>query len=328
MESRSSLPRWLAVAIALTAPLALYRASAAEPAYPTRPVRLVVPYPPSGGTDLVARMLGQKMSETWHYQVVIDNRAGGSAIIGTDIVAKASPDGYTLLMGSSSGMVLNPLLVSDLPYNAAKDFAPISLTSVNAFVLVVSPQLAANSIAELVALAKAKPGQLNYASPGYNTPAQLAVEMFKAVTGTDIVHVPYKGSEPALVDIMAGHVQMKFNSISGVVPLIRANKLKALAIATPQRSRVLPNVPTMAEAGVPNFEAGTWEAMYAPARTPKPILDEISRQVVKALADPEVAKRIADGGAEPHGSTPEQLATYTRDETARWKLAIKNTQQK
>lgn len=292
--------------------------------YPARPLRLVVPFAPGGGSDMVARAIGQKLSEAWGQQVVVDNRGGGGGIIGTEIAAKSAPDGYTLLWGTSSGLVINPLLHSKLPYNVSRDFAPISMISINPILLVVNNSVPVNSVKELIALAKARPGQLNYASPGYGSPVHLAMEILKSMTGTDIVHVPYKGAGPALTDLIAGHVQMKFNSIAPVLPLLRTGRLKALAIGSAQRSRIVPDIPTMIEAGVPGFETVTWYGLFVPAKTPKHIANKLNAQIIKILADPEMVQRLANDGAEPRSSTPEGLATYMREEAERWKKAIKD----
>ena len=308
--------------------LALACAGAAHAAdktdYPNRPIRMMIPFPPGGGSDLVARMVAMNLSERLGRTVVADNRAGAGGVIATDTVAKAAPDGYTILWGTSGGMVINPLLDSTLPYHPMRDFAPVSMVAVNPFLLVVNNALPANSFKELVALAKAKPGQLNYSTPGAGTPAHLAMELLKVMTGTNIVHIPYKGAAAALTDIIAGNVQMKFNSMPAVVPLIKSGRIKALAISTPQRSKVMPEIPTIIESGVPGFEVVTWYGIFTPAKTPRNIVDKLNAHIVKTMASAEVGQRLIDDGAEPRSSTPDGLVTYMREEAERWKKAIKN----
>ncbi len=308
--------------------LALVCAGAAhaadKPDYPNRPIRMMIPFPPGGGSDLVARMVAMNLSERLGRTVVADNRAGAGGVIATDTVAKAAPDGYTILWGTSGGMVINPLLDSTLPYHPMRDFAPVSMVAVNPFLLVVNNALPANSFKELVALAKAKPGQLNYSTPGAGTPAHLAMELLKVMTGTNIVHIPYKGAAAALTDIIAGNVQMKFNSMPAVVPLIKSGRIKALAISTPQRSKVMPEIPTIIESGVPGFEVVTWYGIFTPAKTPRNIVDKLNAHIVKTMASAEVGQRLIDDGAEPRSSTPDGLVTYMREEAERWKKAIKN----
>ena len=308
--------------------LALVCAGAAhaadKPDYPNRPIRMMIPFPPGGGSDLVARMVAMNLSERLGRTVVADNRAGAGGVIATDTVAKAAPDGYTILWGTSGGMVINPLLDSTLPYHPMRDFAPVSMVAVNPFLLVVNNALPANSFKELVALAKAKPGQLNYSTPGAGTPAHLAMELLKVMTGTNIVHIPYKGAAAALTDIIAGNVQMKFNSMPAVVPLIKSGRIKALAISTPQRSKVMPEIPTIIESGVPGFEVVTWYGIFTPAKTPRNIVDKLNVHIVKTMASAEVGQRLIDDGAEPRSSTPDGLVTYMREEAERWKKAIKN----
>ena len=285
---------------------------------------MMIPFPPGGGSDLVARMVAMNLSERLGRTVVADNRAGAGGVIATDTVAKAAPDGYTILWGTSGGMVINPLLDSTLPYHPMRDFAPVSMVAVNPFLLVVNNALPANSFKELVALAKAKPGQLNYSTPGAGTPAHLAMELLKVMTGTNIVHIPYKGAAAALTDIIAGNVQMKFNSMPAVVPLIKSGRIKALAISTPQRSKVMPEIPTIIESGVPGFEVVTWYGIFTPAKTPRNIVDKLNAHIVKTMASAEVGQRLIDDGAEPRSSTPDGLTTYMREEAERWKKAIKN----
>ncbi len=306
----------------LTAMLIMASAAPAQ-TYPIRPIRWVVTYPPGGPTDVVARAIGAKLTEAWGQQIVIDNRAGAGGVIGTDIAAKAVPDGYTLLFGTSAGLTINPALNSKLPYDAVKDFAPVSLLVLNPQILVVHPAVPVNSVKELIALAKARPGQLNYASVGLGSPNHMGMELLKALTGIDIVHVPYKGTGPAITDLLGGQVQVMFNSMPSVIPLVASGKLKGLAVGSVQRSPAVPDIPTVAEAGVPGFENVTWYGMFAPAKTPHDIIVKLNKQVVQILASPEMAQRLASQGAEPRSSTPEELTKFMRVESERWKKVIK-----
>ena len=306
----------------LTAMLIMASAAPAQ-TYPIRPIRWVVTYPPGGPTDVVARAIGAKLTEAWGQQIVIDNRAGAGGVIGTDIAAKAVPDGYTLLFGTSAGLTINPALNSKLPYDAVKDFAPVSLLVLNPQILVVHPAVPVKAVKELVALATARPGQLNYASVGLGSPNHMGMELLKALTGIDIVHVPYKGTGPAITDLLGGQVQVMFNSMPSVIPLVASGKLKGLAVGSVQRSPAVPDIPTVAEAGVPGFENVTWYGMFAPAKTPHDIIVKLNKQVVQILASPEMAQRLASQGAEPRSSTPEELTKFMRVESERWKKVIK-----
>jgi tripartite-type tricarboxylate transporter receptor subunit TctC len=305
------------------AALLIVAGGALAQSYPSRPIRWIVTYPPGGPTDVVARAIGAKLTEAWGQQIVIDNRAGAGGVIGTDLAAKAVPDGYTLLFGTSAGLTINPALSSKLPYDAVRDFAPVSLLVLNPQLLVVNNAVPANSVKELIAYAKARPGQLNYASVGQGSPNHLGMELLKALTGIEMVHVPYKGTGPAITDLLGGQVQLMFNSMPSVLPLVKSGKLKGLAVGSAQRSPAIPDIPTVAEAGVPGFENVTWYGMFAPAKTPHDIVAKLNRQVVKILAEPEMAQRLASQGAEPRGSTPEDLVKFMRVESERWKKVIK-----
>jgi tripartite-type tricarboxylate transporter receptor subunit TctC len=308
------------IAIAMLAVLVAGAVSAQT--YPSRPIRWIVTYPPGGPTDAVARAVGAKLTEAWGQQIVIDNRAGAAGIIGTDLAAKAVADGYTLLFGTSAGLTINPALSSKLPYDPVKDFAPVSLLVLNPQILVLNNAVPANSVKELIAYAKARPGQLNYASVGQGSPNHLGMELLKALGGIDMVHVPYKGTGPAITDLLGGQVQLMFNSMPSVLPLVKSGKLKGIAVGSAQRSPAIPDLPTVAEAGVPGFENVTWYGMFAPAKTPQDIIVKLNRQVVKILAEPEMAQRLANQGAEPRSSTPEGLAKFMQVESVRWKKVI------
>jgi len=316
-------PRFgLVFAIVTSAYCAPTHALESAAAYPDKPVRLIVTFPPGGGTDMVAREVGQKLTESWGQQVVVDNRGGAGGIIGTEIAARAAPDGYTLLLGASSGLVINPLLRANLPYDPVRDFLPVSLLAVNPTLLVVNSSVPVSSVKELIAFAKARPGRLNYASVGQGSPIHLAMELFKSMTGVDFVHVPYKGSSPAVIDLLAGQVQLMFNSMPPVLPHVKTGKLKGLAVGSAQRSRAVPDIPTVAEAGVPGFEATTWFGLFAPAGTPKNIVNKLNTGIRKVLGDPEMAHRLIIQGAEPRSSTPEELAEFMRVESERAKKVI------
>jgi tripartite-type tricarboxylate transporter receptor subunit TctC len=291
--------------------------------YPNKPVRLIVSYPPGGTSDLVGRAVGQKLTETWRQQVVIDNRPGAGGIVGTELAAQSLPDGYTLLLGASSGLVLNPLLKRNLPYDTFRDFSPVSLLVVVPLLLVTNQSLPANSVKELIALAKKTPGKLNYASVGEGSPNHLGMELFKSMTGTDMVHVPYKSNNAAMPDFLAGQVQLMLNAIPSVLPHVKAGRLKALAVASAQRSQAVPTVPTVAEAGVPGFECVTWFALLAPAKTRRPIIGKLNTDVAKVLADREIVQRFVALGADARASTPEELTRFMRVETQRWGTVIK-----
>ncbi len=287
------------------------------PAYPNRPIRLIVPFPPGGGTDIVARAIVVKLAEGWGQQIIIDNRGGAGGVIGADTVAKSTPDGYTLLFGTPGALVINPLLNSKLPYDAMRDFAPVSLLALNPQLLAVHNSLPVNTVKELIALAKAQPGKLNYASVGEGTPNHLAMELFKSMTGTDMVHVPYKGAAPAVTDLVGGHVQLMFNPMPPLLPHVKSGRLKALAVGGTQRSSALPDVPTVAEAGVPGYEYVTWYSIVAPAKTPRAIINKLNARLAAVLVMPDVAQRLSVQGAEPRASTPEELTRFMQDDTRR-----------
>ena len=308
-------------------PLAIMACANVAPAYaqpyPTKPVRLVITFPPGGNTDLVGRALAAKLSENLGQQVVVDNRGGAGGVLGTMIAAQAAPDGYTILLGTSSGMVVNPLLQSKLPYAPLKDFVPVSNVVILPQVLVTNPQVPAKTIKELIALAKAKPGTLNAGSSGVGTPNHLGTELLKALAGVDIVHVPYKGGGQATTDLIGGQIQMGFSSVPSVLPHIKAGRLNALGVGSAKRTPALPNVPTIAEAGVPGYEYTTWYGIFAPARTPQAIVTRLNSEIVKSLNAPDVNQRLVASGGDPAPSTPDELRRYMIEESARWAKTIK-----
>ena len=290
--------------------------------YPNRPIRVVVPAAPGGGTDYTARLIGQKLSEAWGQPVIVDKRGGAAGNIGADIVAKSSPDGYTLLVPITS-FPTNPSLYSKLPFDTIKDFAPISLLALAPLLLVVNPSVPATSVKELIALAKAKPGQLNFANTGGGTTARLAGELFKKMAGVDLVSIAYKGGGPAVIDLIAGHVQIYFSTIPAANQQVNAGKLRALAVTTPKRVPEIPTIPTVAEAGLPGFEVVGWFGLFAPAGAPKPIITKLNEEVVRLLKLPETRKRLIGHGLIPAGGTPEELGKFLKLEIGKWAKLIK-----
>jgi tripartite-type tricarboxylate transporter receptor subunit TctC len=308
--------RWLSI----LAGLALVPAAEAQ-TYPDKPIKVVNGFGAGGGTDLLLRTILPKLGEILGQQLIIDYRPAAGGNLAMDIVAKAPPDGYTLLMGSP-GLATNPFLYRDLGWDAKKDFAPISLLGTVQNVLVVNPALPVKSVAELVALAKKQPGTLNFASPGAGTSLHLAAELFKEAEGIDIVHVPYKGGGQAMNDVLAGKPEMMFQVVGAALPYIQSGKLRALAVTGTERSSVLPDVPTMVEAGVPNYSAYTWNGLLAPAGTPRAIIDKLHAAIVKAMNDPLVVEGYARIGQDQAVSTPEQFTKLIADETAKWSEVI------
>ena len=297
-------------------------ALSAHAQYPTRPVKLIVPFPPAGATDIVGRIVAQKLEEKFGRPVVVDNKPGAGGSIGSDLAAKSAPDGYTLLMATSSTHSVGPSL-QKLPYDPLKDFAPIVHVANVPNVLVVSPGLGVSSVKELVALAKSKPGQLNFASSGVGSIVHLNGEFFKMIGGVDLQHVPYKGTALAIPDVANGNVAMLFDSLASVMPHVRSGKVKPVAINAGRRSDLLPDVPTLAEAGLPQFDRYTWFGLFAPAGTPADIVSKVQAETVAALRAPDLLKRFADVGAEPVGSTPAEFVERIRSDTTRWAEVIR-----
>jgi len=293
--------------------------------YPSKPVRLIVPFAPGGGNDTVARAIAEQLSTSLRQPVIVDNRAGAGGILGAEFAAKSSPDGYTLFLGGVGSHAVNPNLHTKLPYDPIKDFVPITLIASAPSVLVVHPSVPANTIQEFAALVKANPGKLNYASNGNGSSAQLAAAMYESMAGVQMVHVPYKGLAPALVDLLGGEVQAMFSSIVAIIPYIRARRLRALAVTGKNRCPLLPNVPTLAESGLPGYEAGSWYGILAPAGTPRDIVMKLNAEIVKALKQPNVHERFASEGAEVIGSTPEEFAARIKAELARMGKVIRDS---
>jgi tripartite-type tricarboxylate transporter receptor subunit TctC len=299
---------------ALTAP-------ALAQTYPNRPVRLIVPFAPGGASDAIARIISPKLQERLGQPVVVENKGGAGATIGADAVAKAQPDGYTLLYGTPGVQTTNPFLMKKLPYDAANDFAPIVSLVVVPNVLVVHPSVPAKSVKELIGLAKAKPGTLNFSSSGVGASSHLAGELFKSMAGVQITHIAYKGSGPAMQDLLAGNVQMAIDSVSVVLPHIKAGTLRALAVSVPEKSPVLPDLPTIAET-LPGFDAAAFNYITAPARTPRPIIERLNKEINAVIAMPEIRDRLLSFGVTTVGGTPEQLDARIKSETAKWKKVI------
>jgi len=308
----------LALAAAFIAPPA-----AVAQSYPGRPVRLIVSLAPGGGTDFVARVLAGKLSEAWSQQVVVDNRPGAGSIVGAEIVAKAAPDGYTLLMGTNS-LLTQPSLFKNLPYNVTRDFAPVTLALRAPLLLSAHPSLAASNLKELIALAQARPGELTYASPALATTGHLGGELFKQIARVNILHVPYKGAGSAISNLLAGEISLMYSSPPAVIMHIRAGKLKALGMTGSKRAAQAPDIPTFDESGVTGVEAYDWYGILAPAGTPKPIINALNAQIVRILQMPDVSDRFASTQfAEPVGSTPDELQRFMRAEIERWARVIR-----
>ena len=293
--------------------------------FPTRPIRIVATYPPGGNTDAAARLLAPHLMENLGQTIVIDNRAGAGGVVGTEIVARAVPDGYTLLFCTSAGMSIQPLLQPNLPYKVERDFAPITLVLVNPQLLVASPALPARTLAEFLKLAKAQPGKINYASVGIGSPGHLAVELMKIMAGIDIVHVPYKGSAPATLDLISGSVSVLFSSVPTMLTQVRAGRLKALAVGSATRTSAAPEIPTVAEAGVPGFEYTVWYGLVAPAGTPRAIVSRLNEAAVKALRQPQLDQQLRAQGSDPRPSTPDEMVKFMKAEQVRWSRVVKAT---
>jgi tripartite-type tricarboxylate transporter receptor subunit TctC len=321
----SSTP-WLGTIAAClaVAALALNAARAQDSAagYPRKAVRIIVPAAPGGGADIIARLIGQQLGRGLGQTFLVDNRPGAANIVGTEIVAKAQPDGYTLIVNTAGPMSINPLLYVKLPYDALKDFAPITNVADTAFVLVVNPAVPAKSVAELISFAKAKPDPLAYASWGRGSANHLATELFMMMTQVKLLQVPYKGSGAAMPDVLAGNVPMTFDTIASAVPQIRAGRLRALGVSALKRSGAIPEVPTISESGLDGYEAGSWFGFLAPARTPREIVTKLHGEIIKAMKLPEVQERLASLGLEPIGNTPAQFGEQMRRDLAKWSKVV------
>lgn len=292
--------------------------------YPNKPIRIIVAYTPAGTTDILARVLGQKMSESFGQPVIIENRPGANGNIGTDVAAKATPDGYTVLMTTAGTHGINPTLYRKLPWDAVKDFAPISLVAMVPNILVVNNSVPAKNVKEFIAHLKANPNKFNYGSPGNGSTGHLSQELFKAMTGTSMQHIPYKGSAGVLADVIGGQIIGTIDNLPVYLPQVKAGKLRALAVSSAKRSPAIPELPTIAESGVPGYNSGAWFGLVAPAGTPMPIVDKLSAETQRILKLPDVAERLSALGAEPVGDRPEQFAAFIKSEIAKWAKVIKD----
>jgi len=294
----------------------------AQPQFPTRPLRIIVPWPAGGVTDVVARIVGERLAQAIGQPVVVDNKPGATGFIGTELAARANPDGYTLLLITASTHAISPNLFRKIPYDSVKDFAPVSQLTSAPTILVVPPSLPAASVSDLVVLARAKPGQVNYASFGVGSSAHLTAELFRQATGTDMVHVPYKGAAPAITDLMGGHVQLFFDSIPSALPHVRTGKLKALAVTGAKRTAAAQDIPTVAES-YPGFEVTVWQGLGAPAATPRALVGQLNAEVRKVMTIAEVRERLTNLGADPLSTTPEEFASHIVRERAKWGEVVK-----
>lgn len=310
--------RWMAALVS-----AAFLSGAALAQYPNKSIKMIVPYPPGGPTDVQARVIAQKLGDQLGQSVVIENRGGAGGMLGSKVVAQAAPDGYTLLMGASGPQALGPLMAKEPPYDPVKDFTALSLVSYSPLMLVLHPKVQAKSVQELIALAKQKPGGLNYGSFGNGTMAHLAGELFNSMAGVKVTHVPYKGSAPAMVALLGGEIDLMFDTVITALPHVKAGKLNALAVTKATRSSAAPEMPTVAEAALPGFEAVSWIGLMGPAGMPKDVVDRISAEMVKALADPGVRERLQAAGAEPVGSDAATFAAHMKGEFARWEPVVK-----
>ena len=313
--------RWL-VAIAAIAATGIAPAQAQD-AYPNRPLRLIVPFPPGGSADILARAIGQKLAEGLGQPVVIDNRPGAGTAIGAEATAKAAPDGYTIMIGTVSSHAINPSLNAKLAYDPVRDFTPVSLVASIPFALLVHPSVPVKSVQELIVLARARPGQLNFSSAGSGTSNHLAGELFRSMAGIDIAHIPYKGSAPALTDMLSGQVNLMFDLVLTAAPHVKSGAARALAVTGRERSAVLPGVPTVAEAGLPGYEVSAWFGIFAPAGIPAPALARLNAEIVRIMQLQDVRDRLASLGADALSSTPEQFAAYVKDELVKWSRVVK-----
>lgn len=291
--------------------------------FPEKPIRMVIPFPAGGPTDILGRLIGEEMARSLKQNVVIDNRPGGSGALGASYAAKSPPDGYTIYLGGVSSLVVAPLMQTKLPYDAVKDFQPVTLTTLSPLLLMVHPSVPVKTVKDFIAFAKARPGQLSYATSGPSGTGVISGELFKMVTGTQLTHVPYRGAPPALIDLMAGHVPSMFGTMLAAVPHIRTGKIRALAVTGPRRSVALPDVPTFAESGMPNYEASAWNGYAVPAGTPRPIVDRLSSEIARIVKMPSVLDRLVLDGPIPVGNTPDEFAAFIKAEFEKWGRVIR-----
>ena len=305
-----------------TAPAALAQGAAAS--YPSKPIHIVVTFSTGGAPDILARLIGERLNAAWGQPVIVDNKPGAGGNTGADSVAKAAPDGHTIVVGTVGTHSINGALYAKMPYDMVKDFAPVTLLATTPNMLVVNNEVPAKTLPEFIALGK-KEGKMTFASSGSGTSIHVSGELFKTMTGIDMQHIPYKGRATAIPDLLGGRVTMMFDNMPSSLSLVREGKLRALGVTSARRSPAAPEIPTIAEQGLPGFEAVSWFALFAPANTPKPVVDKLQAEVRKIITSPEAGKRLADMGLEPVGSTPEELAAYQRDEIAKWAKVVKDS---
>ena len=293
--------------------------------YPSKPIRIIVPFAPGGPADILARLIGLRLNEAWKQPVIVDNRVGGNTIIGTELAARAQPDGYTLLVTYMGTLVINPALYLKLPYDTLRDFAPVTMIATLPLILVVTPTLPVNSVKELIALAKSQTGKLTFASAGVGQGSHIAGELFQTMTGTKMTHVPYKGNAPAVADVIGGHISMIFDGMSSSLPHVRSGRLRALAVTTAKRSASIAELSTLEEAGVPGFDVGSWVGLLAPAGTPKPVVATLNTEVVRILNLPESRERLFLMGHELQADSPEHFGAFIKSELARWAKVIRDS---
>jgi tripartite-type tricarboxylate transporter receptor subunit TctC len=310
-------------AIALADPAAAQGTTAGAQNYPAKPVRLVMPYPAGGPTDILGRLVAQKLTEAWGQNVLVDNRAGGAGMIGAVLAVKSPPDGYTLFLGGITTLAIAPFVQKDMPYDPLRDFIPVTQTTISPLMLMVHPSLPVKTVKEFVALAKARPGQVNYASSGQGGSGHLAGELFRSLTRVNIVHVPYRGAPPALTDLISGQVQSMFGTMLAAVPHVRSGKIRAVAVTGPQRSAAVPEVPNFAEAGFSNYDASSWNGILVPAGTLQAVVAKLSVDVVKVLRVPNVFDRLANDGPIPVGNTPQEFTAHIKSEQVKWSKVIR-----
>jgi len=322
VKSQQSIPGILRLAL-FALLIAVSPGAALADTYPSHPIRLLVGVPPGGANDLVARVVAQQLTEQMGQSVIVENRAGAGGNIAADYVAKSPPDGYTLFLSVIGTMAINPSLYKTMTFDSIKDFAPISQLTSMPQVMLVHPSIPATTVREFIAYAKSHPGQINFASGGSGTATHLAAELFKSMAGIDMVHVPYKGNGPATVDLLSGRVTVMFDQIATALPSVRDGRLRALGVSTAQRSPAAPDIPTIAESGLPGYDVTTWHGLVAPAGTPRPIIDRLHAEVVKALNSPSVRDKFKAAGIVPVSSTPEEFAAFTQRELDRWRIVVK-----
>ena len=324
MNISHAVPALVALATITAAQSLLAQSAGTAQAYPSKAIRIVVPFPAGGTSDILSRAVGQKLSEEWKQPVIIDNRPGASANIGAEIVVKSPPDGYTLLLASTIHTI-NPSLYSKLAYDPVRDFAPVTLIAATSQILAVHPSLPVKNVKELVAYAKKRPGQINYSSAGNGSQPHLTAELFKARTGIDIVHVPYKGAPPAMNDLLAGHVALSFATAPSAVPHAKTGKLRALAVSTVKRISALPDVPTIDESGVPGFEASGSNGLVGPAGMPAAVVEKLNAAVIRIVKEPAMSRFLSEQGADPYTTSPAEYAAYIKAEVAKWAKAVKDS---